>query len=43
MTPNCMDNQYCILGEILGGVRRVVVTIATTRMRVEAERGVEPR
>ena len=37
-----MDNHHCILGEILGGVRRVVVTIATGHGRVEAEPGIEP-
>ena len=37
-----MENHHCILGEILGGVRRIVVTIATTRMNVEAEPGIEP-
>ena len=37
-----MDNQYCILGEILGGIRRLVVTTPQTLVKMEAEPGIEP-
>ena len=37
-----MDNHHCIFGHLFGPVRKLVATIATTPMNVEAEPGIEP-